>query len=85
MADIKNVLLRAQSEILTLRHRNEVLQAKVDTMDLFALVLRTQPAYQSVGMGEDVAWLIEKEVAEINHREAVPDPKPVEAVPRSDS
>lgn len=70
MADIKNVLLQAQSEILTLRRRNEVLQAKVDTMDLFALVLRTQPAYQSVGMGEDVAWLIEKEVEEINRREA---------------
>lgn len=85
MGDIKNVLLQAQGEILALRRRNEVLQAKVDTMDLFALVLRTQPAYQSIGMGEDVAWLIEKEVAEINRREAAPNQKPVEAVPRTDS
>jgi len=74
MADIKNLLLHAQGEILELRRRNEVLQAKIDTMDLFALVLRTQPAYQSVAMGEDVAWLIGKEVEEINRREAA---KPV--------
>lgn len=80
MADIKNLLLHAQHEILDLRRRNEVLQAKVDTMDLFALVLRTQPAYQSVGMGEDVAWLIDKEVQEITRREAVQ--KTPEAAPR---
>jgi len=70
MADIKNLLLNAQHEILGLRRRNEVLQAKVDTMDLFALVLRTSPSYQSVGMGEDVAWLIDKEIQEIDRREA---------------
>lgn len=84
MADIKNLLLHAQSEILSLRRRNEVLQAKVDTMDLFALVLRTQPAFQSVGMGEDVAWLIDKEVQEIDRREAAK-PQPAEGRPRSDS
>lgn len=83
MADIKNLLLHAQHEILDLRRRNEVLQAKVDTMDLFALVLRTTPQYLSVGMGEDVAWLIDKEVQEINRREAEK-PQAREAVPRAD-
>lgn len=34
MADIKNLLQRAQDEILMLRRSNEVLRAKVETMDL---------------------------------------------------
>jgi hypothetical protein len=84
MADIKNLLLRAQHEILDLRRHNEVLQAKVDTMDLFALVLRTTPAHQTIGMGEDVAWLIDKEIQEINRREAAT-PETREGAPRSDS
>lgn len=84
MADIKNLLLHAQSEILTLRRHNEILQAKVDTMDLFGLVLRTQPQYQSMGMGEDIAWLIDKEVQEMERREKADPARPVEAGPRTD-
>ena len=84
MADIKNLLLQAQHEIIGLRRRNEILQAKVDTMDLFAVVLRTAPAHQSMAMGEDVAWLIDKEIQEINRREAAQS-ETREAVPRSDS
>lgn len=51
---------RAIDEINTLRHRNEILEAKVQTMDLFALVLRTEPKYPSQGYGEDIAWKMQR-------------------------
>jgi hypothetical protein len=75
MADIKNLLLQAQHEIIDLRRRNEVLQAKVDTMDLFALVLNTSPAHGSVGMAEDVAWALQREIDNIEKLNTL-DPKP---------
>lgn len=56
--DLKNILLNAQQEISILRRENEILRAKVEVMDLFACVLNTQPARQSVSMGEDVVWRI---------------------------
>lgn len=57
----KHLLLQAAAEIRQLRRVNEILQAKVDTMDLFAMVLVTQPTRQSIGMGEDIAWKLERE------------------------
>lgn len=78
MADIKNLLQRAQDEILMLRRSNEVLRAKVETMDLFALVLRTEPNYPQTGMSEDVAWLLGKEIIDIELSEGR-EPKPVRA------
>lgn len=52
--DTKDLLRRAQHEIEDLRRQNEVLRARVDTMDFLALVLNTKPAYQSVAMAEDI-------------------------------
>jgi len=59
---MKNLLINAKTEIEALRRQNEILRAKVDTMDLFALVLRTAPFSQSQGYGEDVAWLLQRQI-----------------------
>lgn len=57
-------------EIRQLRGVNEILAAKVEVMDLFALVLRTQPNYPSRGMGEDVLWKLECCVSEFEKEKA---------------
>jgi hypothetical protein len=62
---MKHLLIDAKEEILRLRRENEVLRAKVETMEFFALVLNTKPAYQGVTMGEDVAWQLAKEITRI--------------------
>lgn len=54
------LLDRAAAEIRELRRRNEVLAAKVEVMDLFALVLKTTPNYPREGAGVDVAWELER-------------------------
>lgn len=70
----RELLVRAAAEIRELRRRNEILSAKVEMIDLFACVLHTQPARQSVGMAEDVAWAIDREVARIDEAEATQKP-----------
>jgi hypothetical protein len=60
----KRLLLQAKEEIVTLRRANELLGAKVEMIDLFACVLHTRPAGQAMGMGEDVAWKIDRAIAE---------------------
>lgn len=40
---MKDILNNAITEIHTLRRRNEILTAKVDTMEFLAMVLDTQP------------------------------------------
>jgi len=54
-----------------LRRENEILRAKVEVMDLFACVLHTTPARHSQGMSEDVAWALERKLAEIAREESV--------------
>jgi cob(I)alamin adenosyltransferase len=63
---IKPLLEQARNEILSLRRQNEVLRAKVDTMELFACVLRTQPAASLQGYGEDIARKLEREIQSID-------------------
>lgn len=64
---MRNVLAQASAEIKTLRRANEILQAKVDTMDLLAaMVFSVPPQQRSVGMGEDVAWRLDQEIAKLD-------------------
>lgn len=63
--EIEEILERAAEEIRSLRRANEVLAAKVDTMNLFALVLRTSPSYQGQGEGEDIAWRIDQVLSDL--------------------
>lgn len=77
---MKNLLLHAKQEIVALRRRNEILAAKVETMDMMTFVLRSSPPpQQSIGMGEDVAWLIDRELQAIEAKEAT---KPIAKVTR---
>lgn len=51
-----NLMRDAAADIEQLRRRNEILEARVEVMDLFAWVLGSKPPEpQSVGMAVDVA------------------------------
>lgn len=54
--EMARLLRGAEEEIRLLRRVNEVLEAKVQTMELFATVLHTRPAERGGGMAEDIAW-----------------------------
>lgn len=62
---MKHTLELAREEILSLRRRNEILSAKVEVMELFALALNTRPAYPTQGMGEDAVYYLQKKLDEI--------------------
>lgn len=62
---MKHTLLAAKHEIEALRRRNEILQAKVEVMDLFACVFHTSPATYNPPMGVDVSWELGKEIDRI--------------------
>jgi hypothetical protein len=64
-----DLLINAKSEIEQLRRRNEILAAKVDTMELFACVLHTQPASISIGQSEDIAYQLQQEIEELMKKE----------------
>ena len=63
---MKHLLQDARSEILQLRRENELLRAKQEMVDLFATVLYSKPYAPSQGMGEDVAWKLERAITEID-------------------
>jgi hypothetical protein len=63
---LKQLLMQSRDEIRLLRRQNEILRAKVDTMDLFACVLHAQPAASLQGYSEDIAWKLEKEIQAID-------------------
>lgn len=69
---MKHLLMQAKEEILQLRRQNEILSAKVETMELFALVLRTQPNYPGMTMGEDIAWQLAREIQRIEDEARTP-------------
>lgn len=54
-AETRRRLVDGAGEIERLRRANEIMSAKLEMVDLFALVLNTRPAYPLVGAGEDVA------------------------------
>lgn len=66
MSELQSLLVQAREEILSLRRRNELLEAKVEMIDLFACVLHSQPARQSQGAGLDLAWALQKKIDELN-------------------
>ncbi len=54
------LLREAAEEIRRLRRENEILRAKVEVMDLFAVVINTQPAFRSQPMCVDIAWQLDQ-------------------------
>lgn len=62
---------RCKQEIVGLRATIERLRPKADAYDNLVIVLSLLPR-QSIGMGEDLVWIIDKRIRELS-------PKPVEA------
>lgn len=65
MSPMEDLLLHACDEIRQLRRQNEILSAKVEVMELFGLVFRTQPNYGERGMTEDIVWKMEQTIEQI--------------------
>lgn len=63
---------RCKQEIMSLRAQIDRLTPKADAYDKLAIVLGLLPR-QSVGMGEDLVWVLDKRM-----RELQPKPAPVE-------
>jgi len=68
-----DMMLRCKSEIMSLRAVIDRLKPKADAYDNLAIVLGLLPR-QSVGMGEDVVWTLDKRIRELTP----PIPQPVE-------
>lgn len=69
MKDISNteaieMMNRCKHEIVGLRATIERLKPKADAYDNLASVLRLLPQ-PSVGMGEDVVWILDKRIREL--------------------
>lgn len=69
MTDLEELLTNASNEIRSLRRRNELLSAKVEMIDLFALVFHTRPASPSAGYAPDVVFALSRKIAELQQEE----------------
>lgn len=70
MIETKRAMGMAIDQIRRLRQHNEVLQAKVDTMELLAGFLHAQVPSLRGGMEEDAAWLLQRELEKIEKAES---------------
>jgi hypothetical protein len=57
---MKELLIQARHEIISLRKRNEVLEAQVGIVEIFAAALGLK--HENRGASGDVAWLLEKKI-----------------------
>lgn len=67
------MMTRCKQEIMSLRAQIDRLTPKADAYDKLAIVLGLLPR-QSVGMGEDLVWVLDKRMRELQP----PKPEPVE-------
>ena len=63
---MRELLERARNNILDLRRENEILRAKVETMELFRLALSARGGTNSRGFEDDIAWKIDQEIEEMD-------------------
>ncbi len=61
---------RCKHEIMNLRATIDRLQPKADAYDNLAIVLHLLPR-QSVGMGDDLVWVLNKRMQELQPKPAV--------------
>lgn len=59
-----DMMLRCKEEIRSLRIAIDRLKPKADAYDNLAAILRLLPQ-QSVGMGEDMVWILDKRIREL--------------------
>lgn len=62
--EIRTLLRDANFEIRQLRKQNELMRARLDMFDSVMMLLHSTPSHESRGMTEDVAWKIDKFLAE---------------------
>jgi len=62
MTGDEGVLRFAREEIISLRRRNEILEARDEVVRLFTTLVMPRPQQ---GMGEDVVWLLDARLREI--------------------
>ena len=73
MTDTEHLLRQGAEEIQSLRRQNEILAAKVETVELLATFLHARPAeHRGIGMSEDVAWKMLRQANEIAAKDAAP-------------
>ncbi len=71
MTDQERAMRMAIDQLREIRHANEILRARVETMDLLGVfVLATPPQRGSQGMGEDAAWLLQRELDQMEKQKA---------------
>lgn len=76
--DAIQMMQRCREEIITLRRQIDRLAPKAEAYDAITAILGMIPR-PSQGYGEDLAWRLEKEIAEIQRRlaePAAPEPAP---------
>lgn len=66
---LRDLIEDAAHEIRSLRRTNEILNAKVEMIDLFACVLHTKAAEHIHGAGIDIAWKLDKEADRLKKEE----------------
>lgn len=71
---MKDLLNRAKHEIWQLRRANEILQAQIAVVDVFAAALGLEKG--QVGMTIDVAWELQQEIDKIEKEEDKKKPTP---------
>lgn len=60
-----DLMKQASEEIRSLRNRNQYQSGRLQMFDDMMLLLRTSPGYgSSPGMGEDIAWKLDKAAAQ---------------------
>jgi hypothetical protein len=64
---MKQLLIDARNEIVTLRRRNELLTAQMQVVEIFAAALGLKPNYGV--MTPDVAYSLERKIDELNEPE----------------
>ena len=65
---MKNLLLEAKHEIESLRRQNELLRAKVEVVEVFAVAL-LGPRHPT-GVALDVAWSLQRKIDELSKQPA---------------
>ena len=76
--DAIQMMQRCREEIIALRRQIDRLTPKAEAYDAITAILGMIPR-QAQGYGEDMAWRLEKEISEIQHRmaePAAPEPAP---------
>lgn len=66
-----DMMNRCKHEIMGLRAQIAHLQPKADAYDNLVIVLGLLPR-QSVGMGEDMVWMLDKRIRELSPQPAEP-------------